>query len=130
MIAPLVPPAKRGGRPRTVEVREVLNAIFYVLSTGCQWRALPKDLPPKTAVYDYLELLNWDGTLACIHHALYVEARERAGREASPTVAISDSQSMKGAEKGGFTLIHRASMPARRSKARCATSPSIRLASC
>lgn len=111
-------------------MREVLNAIFYVLSTGCQWRALPKDFPPKTTVYDYLELWNWDGTLARIHHALYVEARERAGREASPTVAIIDSQSVKGAEKGGFTLIHRVSMPARRSRARSATSPSIRSASC
>jgi transposase len=130
LIAPLIPLAKRGGRPRTVDVREVLNAIFYVLSTGCQWRALPKDFPPKTTVYDYLELWNWDGTLARIHHALYVEARERAGREASPTVAIIDSQSVKGAEKGGFTLIHRASMPARRSRARSATSPSIRSASC
>jgi len=130
LIAPLIPPAKRGGRPRTVDVREVLNAIFYVLSTGCQWRALPKDFPPRTTVYDYLELWNWDGTLARIHHALYVEARERAGREASPTVAIIDSQSVKGAEKGGFTLIHRASMPARRSRARSATSPSIHLVSC
>jgi transposase len=122
LIAPLIPPAKRGGRARTVDVREVLNAIFYVLSTGCQWRALPKGFPPKTTVYDYLELWNWDGTLARIHHALYVKARERAGREASPTVAIIDSQSVKGAEKGGFTLIHRASMPARRSRARSATS--------
>lgn len=130
LVEPLIPPAKRGGRARTIDVREVLNAIFYLLSTGCQWRALPKDFPPKTTVYEYLDLWNWDGTLARIHHALYVEARERAGREASPTVAIIDSQSVKGAEKGGPTLIHRASMPARRSRARSATSSSTRSDSC
>ena len=130
LVGPLIAPAKRGGRPREVSVREVLNAIFYVLSTGCQWRALPKDFPPKTTVYDYLDLWSWDGTLARIHHALYVQARERAGREASPTLAIIDSQSVKSAEKGGPTLIHRASMPARRSRARSATSSSTRSASC
>jgi len=128
LVEPLIPPAKRGGRPREVIVREVLNGIFYVLSTGCQWRALPKDLPPPTTVWEYLDLWNWDGTLLRIHHALYVEARERAGREASPTVVIIDSQSVKGAEKGGPTLIHRASTPARRSRARSATSLSTRLA--
>jgi transposase len=126
LVEPLIPPAKRGGRPREVIVREVLNAIFYILSTGCQWRALPKDFPPPTTVWEYLDLWNWDGTLRRIHHALYVEARERAGREASPTVAIIDSQSVKGAEKGGPTLIHRASTPARRSRARSGTSPSTR----
>ena len=129
-MAPLIPPAKRGGRPHEVKVREVLNAIFYLLSTGCQWRALPTDVPPQTTVGEYLDLWNWDGTLLRIHHALYVEARERAGRAASPTVAIIDSQSVKGAEKGGPTLIHRASMPARRSRARSATSSSTRSASC
>lgn len=128
LVEPLIPPAKRGGRPREVIVREVLNAIFYILSTGCQWRALPKDFPPPTTVWEYLDLWNWDGTLRRIHHALYVEARERAGREASPTIAIIDSQSVKGAEKGGPTLIHRASTPARRSRARSGTSPSTRSA--
>jgi transposase len=130
LVGPLIPPAKHGGRRRTICAREVLNAIFYVLSTGCQWRALPKDFPPKTTVYEYLERWNWDGTLGRIHHALYVQARERDGREASPTVAIIDSQSVKSAEKGGFTLIHRASMPARGSRARSATSLSTRSASC
>jgi transposase len=56
LVEPLIPPAKRGGRRRTIDVREVLNAIFYVLSTGCQWDALPSDLPPKSTVYDYLDL--------------------------------------------------------------------------
>jgi transposase len=130
VVAPLIPPAKRGGRKRAVDVREVLNAIFYLLSTGCQWRALPKDFPPRSTVYDYLELWNWDGTLLRIHHALYVELRERAGREASPTAAIIDSQSVKGAEKGGRRSIHRAMTPARKSKARSAISWLTRSASC
>ena len=65
-------------------MREVLNAIFYVLWTGCQWKALPKDLPPKSTVHFYFMLWDWDGTLERIHHALYVAVREQAGREASP----------------------------------------------
>src|SRR6201995_4216081 len=105
LVGPLIPPAKPGGRPRDVNVREVLNAIFYVLWTGCQWKALPKDLPPKSTVHDYLELWNWDGTLERIHHALYVAVREKEGREASPTAAIIDSQSAKGALKGGLCSI-------------------------
>ena len=63
IVAPMIPPARQGGRKRSVDVREVLNGIFYVLWTGCQWKALPKDLPPKSTVHDYLELWNWDGTL-------------------------------------------------------------------
>ena len=102
LASSLIGPAKRGGRKRTVDVREVLNAIFYILWTGCQWKALPRDLPPKSTVHDYLELWNWDGTLERIHHALYVAVREKEGREASPTAAIIDSQSAKGALKGGF----------------------------
>ena len=105
IVEPMVPPARRGGRKRSVNVREVLKGIFYVLWTGCQWKALPKDLPPKSTVHDYLELWNWDGTLERIHHALYVELRERDGREASPTTAIIDSQSAKGAQKGGLCSI-------------------------
>ncbi|MCV5232232.1 transposase, partial [Escherichia coli] len=62
LVQPLIPPAKRGGRPRTVNVREVLNAIFYVLSTGCQWTALPKDLLPRSTVWDYLDRWDCDGT--------------------------------------------------------------------
>ena len=88
LIEPMIPPAKRGGRRREVNVREVLNAIFYVLSTGCQWQALPKDLPPKSTAHHSFGLWDWDGTLERVHHALYVETRERAGREASPTAAI------------------------------------------
>jgi len=128
IIAPLIPPAKRGGRPREIDLREVLNGVFYVLATGCQWRALPKDLPPRTTVYDYLDLWEWDGTLARIQHALMVEVRERAGKDASPTVAIIDSQSVKSAEKGGRRPTLRAMTRARRSRAASATSSSIRSA--
>ena len=101
LIAPLIPPARRGGRRRSVKVREVVNAIFYVLSTGCQWKALPKDLPPKSTAHFYFMLWDWDGTLERIHEALYVAMREAAGREASPTAAIIDSQSVKTTEAGG-----------------------------
>src|SRR4051794_6296455 len=140
LVEPFIPPARRGGRRRTVDVREVLNGIFYVLATGCQWRALPnspltkslvgqqrttsckarqalaticgaapsgrafcqrpaKDLPPRSTVHDHLTLWAWDGTLGRLHHALFVQVREQAGKEASPTAAIIDSQSVKSAEK-------------------------------
>ena len=129
MLEPMIPPAKRGGRPRDVNVREVLNAIFYVLSTGCQWQALPKDLPPKSTAHYYFALWDWDGTLERLHHALYVATREREGREASPTAAIIDSQSAKAAQKGALRSTRRASMRARRSRGASGTSWSIRLAS-
>jgi transposase len=122
LVAPLIRPARRGGRPRTVDVREVLNAIFYVLWTGCQWKALPKDFPPRSTVWEYLDLWQWDGTLGRIHHALYVEVREEAGREASPTTAILDSQTAKGALKGGPRSTRPAMTRARRSWAVSATS--------
>jgi len=129
-IEPEIPPAKRGGRPREVDLREVFNAICYVLSTGCQWKALPKDLAAKSTAHHYFMLWDWDGTLERIHHALYVEAREQAGRDASPTVAIVDSQSARAAQKGARRSIRRASTRARRSRAASATSSSIRSASC
>ena len=130
LIEPMIPPAKRGGRRREVNVREVLNAIFYVLSTGCQWQALPKDLPPKSTAHHYFGLWDWDGTLERIHHALYVGTRERAGREASPTAAIIDSQSGKAAQKGVPRSTRKALMRARKSPVASATSWSIRWASC
>src|SRR5215472_5836547 len=130
LIEPMIPPAKRGGRRREVNVREVLNAIFYVLSTGCQWQALPKDLPPKSTAHHYFGLWDWDGTLERIHHALYVETRERAGREASPSVAIIDSQSGKAAQKAALRSTRKALMRARKSPAASATSWSTRWVSC
>jgi len=130
LVEPMIPPAKRGGRRREVNVREVLNAIFYVLSTGCQWQALPKDLPPKSTAHYYFMLWEWDGTLERIHHELYVATREREGREASPSAAIIDSQSAKAAQKGALRSTRRASMRARRSRAASATFSSTRSASC
>jgi transposase len=121
LVAPLIPPGKRGGNRRHVDLREVMNGIMYVLSTGCQWRAIPKDLPPRSTLFDYLDLWSWDGTLERIHHELYVKCREREAREASPSAAIIDSQSVKSAEKGGRASIRMATMPERRSRARNAT---------
>ena len=116
----LIPPAKRGGNKRHVEVREVMNGIMYILSTGCQWRAIPKDLPPRSTLFDYLDLWSYDGTLDRIHHALYVECREQGGREASPTAAIVDSQSVKSAEKGGPASTRMAMTREKRSRGRSA----------
>ena len=104
LVEPLIPPGKTGGGKRTVNMREVVNGLMYILSTGCQWRAIPKDLPPKSSVYDYFDLWTYDGTLERIHHALYEQCREQAQREASPTAAIIDSQSVKSAEKGGACI--------------------------
>jgi len=101
----LLPPAKHGGRKRTVNLREVVNGIMYVLSTGCQWRAIPKDLPPRSTVHDYLDLWQWDGTLERIHHMLYVKCRELVERDESPTAAIIDSQSVKSAEKATVLVV-------------------------
>lgn len=74
-IEPLIPPAKRGGNKRTVNMCEVINGLMYVLSTGCQWAAIPKDLPPRSTVYDYFDLWSYDRTLGRIHHALFVICR-------------------------------------------------------
>jgi len=126
VVAPLVPPAKHGGRHRTVNVREVVNAIFYLLETGCQWRALPKDLPPYSTIYNYFDLWSWDGTLERLHEALFEAVREQEGRSAEPSAAIIDSQSVRGAEKGGRRSIRRAMTRTRRSKARSAISLSTR----
>ncbi len=128
LIEPLIPPAKRGGRRRTVDVREVMNGLLYVLGTGCQWRALPTDLPPKSTVHEYLMLWDWDGTLERMHHARYLLSRDLEDREASPSAGVIDSQSVKGAEKGGRASTHRAMTRARRSRARsaiCSSIPSV-----
>src|SRR6266478_1005666 len=79
LVEPLIPPAKRGGRRRTIDVREVLNAIFYVLSTDCQWNALPRHLPPKSAVYDYLDLWDWDAATRSISRNVMFRPEGRPG---------------------------------------------------
>src|SRR3974377_1363771 len=127
LVEPMIPPARRGGGKRTVVMRDVVNGVMYILSTGCQWRALPKDLPPRSTVHGYLDLWNWDGTLDRIHHALYVKCREKAERDASPTVAIIDSQSVKSAEKGGAASTLAGMTRARKTGERSAPSSLIRL---
>ena len=118
LVGPLIPPAKRGGNKRTVDIRAVVNGLMYVFSTGCQWRAIPKDLPPSTTIHDYFRRWTDDRTLDRLHQALYVRCRELADRASSPTAAIIDSQSVKSAEKGGPRLTRQAMMRARRSRAR------------
>jgi transposase len=120
-IAALIPPAKPGGNQRTVDIREVVNGVMYVLSTGCQWRAIPKDLPPRSTVNGYFRRWDDDGTLDRLHHALDVQCREAAARQASPSVAIIDSQSVKSAEKGGARSTRTAMTRARRSRVSGAT---------
>jgi transposase len=125
-VASEIPPAKPGGNKRTVDVRKVLDGLMYLLSTGCQWDAIPKDLPPKSTVRDYFDRWTDDRTLGRIHHALYMKCRELAGREVSPTAAVIDSQSVKSAEKGGPALIRTDMTRGKRSKAKSGTSSSIR----
>lgn len=103
-MAALIPPARRGGRLRTVNIREVLNGLLYVLSGGGPWRAMPTDLPPRSTIYGYLERWQADGTLRKIHNTRYVRCREQAKRDASPSAGIIDSQSVKSAEKGGARI--------------------------
>ncbi|MEL6226137.1 MAG: IS5 family transposase [Pseudomonadota bacterium] len=88
-------PAKPGGRPRTTCLRRVLNAIFYLLQTGCQWRMLPRDFPPRSTVYGYFRRWREDGTWVRLHDTLYRQCRDLEGREESPTSAVIDSQSVK-----------------------------------
>ena len=128
LVKPFIPKAKRGGNRRHVDEREIVNGLMYILSTGCQWRAIPKDLPARSTLNRYFTGWIWDGTLDRIHHALYVLCREAAGREASPTAAIIDSQSVKSAEKGGLISMRAAMIRARRSMARSAISSSTRRA--
>ena len=98
----LIPPAKTGGRPRQTDMRAAMNAIFYLLRTGCPWRYLPRDpFPPRSTVYNIFRKLQHEGGWERIWDELLVALREQRGREASPTAAIIDSQSLKAAEKGG-----------------------------
>ena len=101
IIAPFMPPPARTGRPRTWPMREIVNAIFYLLRAGCAWRLLPKDFPPMTTVYGWFLRFRREGLFEAINHHLVMRDRERTGREASPSAAVIDSQSVKTAEAGG-----------------------------
>lgn len=101
LVEPLIPPAKRGGRKREVDVREVLNGLLYVLSTGCQWRAVPKDLPPKSTLFSYFDLWKWDGTLGRIHQELYVKCREAMARPARRQQSLT-ARASKALKKGAL----------------------------
>ena len=109
-VEPLIPPAKPGGRPRSADVREIVDAILYVARNGTTWRALPHDYPPWRTVYHYFRAWRLDGTWERMHDALRDRTRQAAGRAASPSAAVIDSQSVKTTEQGGSA----ATTPARR----------------
>jgi putative transposase len=125
IIAPLLERPHPGyGRPRKYPLREIVNALFYVVKNGCTWRALPHDFPPWEDVYDHFRRWRKDGTLERLHDALREQVRLRAGRTSSPSLLVLDSQAVATTEKGG----REASTRARRSRgasARSSSTPSV-----
>ena len=101
ILAPLIPPAKPGGRPREVDMREILNGLLYLLRTGCAWRMIPHDLPPWQTLYEYFAQWRDDGTWERLNGVLRVQVRQQVGKEAEPSAGIIDSQSVKTTETPG-----------------------------
>lgn len=108
LIAPLLPPPKYGGRPRQTDMQEIMNAVVYVVKSGCDWRMLPHDFPQWDLVYHYFRAWKQDGTWKKIHDALRGKLRKKLGKKEQPTAGIIDAQSVKTAEKGGFVAMMRA----------------------
>ncbi len=121
LIRSFIPAPKPGGRPCSIDRLAIINAIFYVLRTGCQWRLLPHDFPAWGTVHYYFRRWRLEGVWVRIERALYRQTRQRAGKSAEPHVAIMDSQTVKTTEKGGA----RAMMLTKRSKAASGISSSI-----
>ena len=108
LIKRSIPPAEPGGRVRSVDMREVMNGILYLVRTGCSWRQLPHDFPPWGTVHYYYRRFRLDGSWQAIHDGLRAKVRRAAGKKTSPSAAIIDSQSVKTTEKGGRAAMTRA----------------------
>ena len=104
ILAPHIPPAKDGGRARTVDIREIVNGIFYLLVSGCSWRMMPHEFPNWKTVYPYFRMWRSDGTWERLNSILREQVRTAAGREASPSAGSIDSQSVKTSKKGASAV--------------------------